>query len=159
MKKAKKNLILMAIGCVIAFTAISQSIQTGSLAQQLIGEWRNIYLKAIIHHPNKSPVTMEADSTNWEANIGIKPIRTYFKQDGSYYSEYRNLKDSIIRKASGLWSIKGDSIIMNEQSPEKSTLRLQVKIDKDVATFSGIIDLEGDGIADDEYYGKQRKFK
>ena len=48
---------------------------------------------------------------------------------------------------------------MTQLKPSKSILKLHVSISNNKATFSGIIDFEGDGIADDEYYGVQRKFK
>jgi len=100
---------------------------------------------------------MEADSSNWEQKLGIKPIRTHFKGDGTYYSEYLNLKDSVVRRPTGLWTLKGDSLTMTEQTPEKATYKFKLKIDKNIGTFSGTIDFEGDGKADDEYYGKQKK--
>jgi hypothetical protein len=157
MKKNKK-LILIALSCFIAFAAVSQTIQE-SLSRQLIGEWRDTYVKIIVHHEGKAPVTMEADSSNWLARLHIKPIRTYFKGDGSYYSIYLNAKDSVVRKTTGLWSIKSDSITMDQRTPDKSVYRLHVSINKDVASFSGVIDFEGDGKADDEYSGRQGRFK
>ena len=102
---------------------------------------------------------MEADSANWEAKLGIKPIRTHFMEDGTYHSEYLNSKDSIVRRPSGTWFIKGDSLTMTELTPEKSVLKVQLKINNDHATFSGLIDFDGEGILNDEYFGVQKRFK
>jgi len=101
---------------------------------------------------------MEADSSNWEERLHIKPIRTHFEADGTYYSEYRNLQDSIVRRPSGTWSLKGDSLTMSQLQPEPMQMTLQLQIEKDVATFTGLIDFDGDGKTNDLYYGRQRKY-
>ena len=102
---------------------------------------------------------MEADSSNWEAKLKIKPIRTHFIEDGAYYSDYRNLKDSTVRRPTGAWSLKGDSLTMTQLTPDKSVLKLQLKINNDQATFHGFIDFDGEGVTNDEYFGVQKKFK
>jgi hypothetical protein len=157
MKNILHLIICLAI-CFIAFTSISKPVRS-SLTSQLIGEWRNVYVKIIIHNKTKPVSTMEADSTNWEARLGIKPIRTHFMEDGSYYSEYRNAKDSLVRRPSGTWNIKGDSLTMMQLKPDKYVLKVHVKIENDHATFSGRIDFDGEGIWNDEYLGIQKKFK
>ena len=159
-----KNILYLITGlviCFIAFTSISKIRKPAqdSLTSRLIGEWRNVYIKLIIHNKTNPVTTMEADSTNWETRLGIKPIRTHFMEDGTYYSEYRNKKDSLIRRASGTWNIKGDSLTMIQLKPDKSALKLQVKIANDHATFSGLIDFDGEGALNDEYFGIQKKFK
>jgi len=123
------------------------------LAKALIGEWRNIYVMI-----NIKDKVMEADSSNWEERLHIKPIRTHFEADGTYYSEYRNLQDSIVRRPSGTWSLKGDSLTMSQLQPEPMQMTLQLQIEKDVATFTGLIDFDGDGKTNDLYYGRQRKY-
>ena len=130
-----------------------------NLSRQLIGEWRNVYVKIKANSIKTGKLNiMEADSSNWEARLGIKPIRTHFKSDGTYYSEYRNLKDSIVRMPSGTWFIKGDSLTMAQLKPGKSTLKVKVSIVVNHATFNGLIDFDGDGVANDDYYGIQKKF-
>ena len=158
MEKTKKALLLIAafMACLVGFTSFSKSWR---LQEPLIGEWRNVYVKIIIHNKAKPTVTMEADSTNWETRLGIKPIRTHFMEDGSYYSEYRTTNDSLVRRPAGTWSIKGDSLAMAQLTPDKSTLTVHVKINGDHATFHGMIDFDGEGIANDEYFGVQKKFK
>lgn len=101
---------------------------------------------------------VEADSANWEARLHIKPIRTQFNGDGSYRSEYRNLQDSVVRVTSGTWALEGDSLIMAQAKPEVSRTKFQLRIEQDLATFTGLIDFDGDGKTDDLYFGRQRKF-
>jgi hypothetical protein len=147
------------IAC-FAFTELSKRHQSTKidLAKDIIGEWRNVYVKITINHANKPPVTMEADSSNWEARLGIKPIRTHFMADWSYYSEYLNLRDGIIRDPRGTWMIKGGSLLISQQTPDKSNYKYLLKIENDHAIFSGMIDFDGEGVANDEYYGIQKKF-
>jgi len=163
MKRNKITLLLIA-GFAVCFIALTAASKTGrftniDLKSQLIGEWRNVYVKVIIHNKTKPAATMEADSSNWEARLKIKPIRTHFIEDGTYYSDYRNLKDSTVRRPTGTWSLKGDSLTMTQLTPDKSVLTLQLKINKDHATFHGFIDFDGEGVSNDEYFGKQKKFK
>jgi hypothetical protein len=158
MKKDKITILTSVIlFCCVASSALAQT----TLAQQLTGEWRNHYLKIKLHNAKSDRVIeMEADTSNWEAKLQIKPIRTHFIKDGTYYSEYRNLKDSIFRKVAGSWAItKGDTLVMTQTQPSPSVLKLYLKIDNQLATFSGMIDFDGEGITNDEYYGVQKKFK
>jgi hypothetical protein len=135
--------------------------QQNNLYKQLIGEWRNLYVKISIPSktPGGAPMIMDADTSNWEARLNIKPIRTYFNQDGTYYSEYRNLKDSVVGTPSGTWAVVADTIIMTQLTPHKNEMHLHVSITKNIATFNGLIDFDGDGKVNDSYYGIQQKFK
>lgn len=153
----KKYLLSLAVVCGVT---ASFAFQQESLRRQLIGEWRNVYLKIHLNINDKTdkPIIAEADSTNWEARLQIKPIRTHFKEDNTYFSEYRNLKDSVIRIASGTWNVKGDSLIMLQTKPGFSTLKMHVSIKGDHTTFAGIIDFNGDGKKDDDYFGIQKKY-
>jgi len=160
----KKNIawsgIILTGLCLLIFASFSASKKLqNNFTKQLVGEWRNVYVKIIIKNTKTGSVaTMEADSTNWETRLGIKPIRTHFKGDGSYYSEYRNLKDSIIKRNDGTWFIKGDSLTMAQTLPTKSRLTLHISITGNKASFHGFIDFDGSGKLDDEYFGMQRKF-
>jgi hypothetical protein len=154
------------IFCFVGYPSLAQSPKgtagrnSADLAKELIGEWRNQVVRIKINTMNNtdSSSTMEADTSNWEARLGIHPIRTHFQADGSYYSEYLNLKDSVVRRPTGIWMIHGDSLTMEQQKPNHSILRLRVGIQRDIATFSGLIDFDGDGKEDDDYYGVQKKY-
>lgn len=161
--KVKSSILLIASISLICFITISSfsknSFYQTSLEKQIIGEWRNIALRIKRNiNDNVRPAIVEADSTNWETKLGIKPIRTHFKTDGSYYSEYFNRKDSLIRRASGTWSIKKDSLTMIQLLPDKGTEKVHLTIRNNVATFTGIIDFDGNGKLDDDYFGMQKKF-
>lgn len=152
--------IVFFAGITTICTAQTNTTPAGNIARQLTGEWRNQYVRIKVHNAkNDSVQTMEADTSNWEARLQMKPIRTHFLVDGTYYSEYRNLQDSIVMKASGVWTVKSDTLVMTQQKPYGNLMKLHVKIDKQLATFSGLIDFDGEGKPNDEYLGIQKKFK
>ena len=159
-----KKIFLMVLSMVLgltSFVALSQTnyAANNNLAKDIVGEWRNVYLKLVVNNKSKPTTTILVDSTNWETKLGIKPIHTTFSPNGTYHSEYYNLKDSIIKKSAGNWSIKGDSITMAQQTPSKTIYTYLVSISNGYATFHGIIDFDGEGVLNDDYYGIQKKFK
>ena len=121
-----------------AFAQTGEMRTTNRLAKELTGEWRNRYVKVTLNNdpPSDSAKIMEADSTNWEARLGIQPIRTHFNADGSFYSEYRSRKDSLVRRPSGDWTVEGDTLIMTQLKPTKSILRLRVRVEGVYAVFT-----------------------
>ncbi len=159
MKRARLQFISVICAIIVfwGFTLPSPALDREP-GQELEGEWRNVYLKMVIHHKNGAIQTMEADSTNWEQRLGIHPIRTHFSGDGSYYSEYFNLKDSLVRRPTGEWKINDDSVTMTQLTPDKGVYRFLLTIENGRATFSGNIDFDGDGMEDDVYYGIQMKY-
>ena len=54
------------------------------------------------------------------------------------------------------WIIDGDSLIMEDH---QAVYHYQIFIDGDIAEFNSIIDWDGDGEMDDEYFGVQRKMQ
>ena len=159
-KKIVFTILVAATLAMIAFGQPGTGYPKSSLAQKIVGEWRNQSIKIKINsYRNKDTIVlMEANASNWEEKLHIKPIRTFFKADRSYYSEYRDLQDSIIRRPTGEWRTRGDTIVMTELTPEKAVYTFHLSIKKNIATFIGVIDFDGDGKKDDEYYGTQKKF-
>ena len=134
--------------------------QESKLQQSLTGEWRNTYLKVIMNSFKNSdtPRILEVNEANWEEKLKGKTIRTFYKQDGTYNSEHRNLKDSIVYNPAGRWMVSGDSLYMTDTFPKRGiTYRYKFKITADIAEFWGIEDFDQDGREDDGYYGRQRK--
>lgn len=130
----------------------------------LTGTWLNTYMKIEMNsYKGKDTLSMlEVDESNWEKKMGIKPIITYYKPDGTYNSEHRNLKDSIVYNPAGKWEIVGDSLYMRDTFPEaglnyKYKLSISKKGDLVTAEFWGIEDFDQDGKKDDAYYGRQKK--
>ena len=123
----------------------------------LSGEWSNTYLHISLNKGD-SMVNRDADSTNWEQVLGIKPIHTLFREDGTYRSEYRNLNDSVIRVAEGKWNVAGDTLSMSQSKPEASSYRMHMTLKERKVIFEGNIDFDGDGTLD-HYVGWQKRVK
>jgi hypothetical protein len=120
------------------------------LAEQLIGEWKNSSLNLKIHNDTDSTVII--DSENWVEVLGIQPIVSEFKNDSSYLSRYYSPEGEEIMTSTGIWYIRGDSLIMIErQIPNAYHLRME----GNSAYFRGYIDWDQDGVADDLYEGIQ----
>jgi len=128
-----------------------------TLADDLVGEWRNVYLNVTMPTVGNSDSTMTTvcDSANWEAMLHIKPIHTFFNKDGTYRSEYYTLNDSLFRKAAGTWHVSNDTLVMNES--DGVTYKLRTTLKNNLAEFDGMLDFDEDGKADDHYVGRQRK--
>jgi hypothetical protein len=132
------------------------------LEKQMIGEWRNVALKIKMNtFGNKDTFRiLEVDEKNWEARMKIQPIRTFYRADGTYNAEHRNLKDSLIYNPAGRWAILDDTIIMMDTFPERAlAYRYKIVIKNNMAEFTGVEDCDRDGKADDDYYGLHRKEK
>ncbi|MDZ4844868.1 MAG: hypothetical protein SH857_04885 [Chitinophagales bacterium] len=129
-------------------------------AEMIVGEWRNSYSKIILHTFKNSDSTkvLEVRESEWETVMQSKPIRTFFKADGTYNSEHRNLEDSIVYNPAGKWRIAGDSLFITDTFPKNGiSYTYKISIDNDIAEFKGGEDFDQDGFKDDEYYGSQRR--
>lgn len=100
----------------------------------------------------------EVDEINWEEKLKIRPIRTYFRTDGTFNSEHYNLKDSLIMNPSGTWTASDKEIFMITTSPFSDTTSCTYTIKGDVITFGCWVDWDEDGEKDDWYLGTQKKF-
>jgi len=126
------------------------------LEQDILGEWTNVSMKIWVKTYNNSDTSFIVDITeeNWDLKMSVKPIVTTIKDDGTYISEFRNSFDSLIYKPLGTWLIDGDTLIMEDH---QDTYKYQIFIDGDRAEFNSLVDWDKDGMADDEYFGVQRK--
>jgi hypothetical protein len=150
--KASLILFLFLFGC-------TSTERHHNLEKDLIGEWYNIYLRVTLNGGvrNDSEKVMECDSANWEIVLQMKPIHTFFRDDGSYRSEYHTLDDSIFQTTSGTWKFSNDTLVMDQLKPSPASYKLKTSIQKGVAEFEGFLDFDQDGKNDDHYFGIQRK--
>ena len=160
-----KNCFKFLVLSVLFLTACEgdeEAVENKELEKKLIGEWRNVSLKLTMNtFSNKdSTKVFEVNEEDWERKMNIRPIKTIYFADGTYISEHRNLRDSIIYSPAGRWVILGDTVIMRDTFPELGlSYRYKININKDLVEFTGIEDCDRDGSADDQYFGVQRKQK
>ncbi len=126
------------------------------LEQDLIGVWVNESMRVWVRSYNHSDTSFIVDinEENWDLKMTIKPITTTIYADGTYISEFRNSFDSLIYSPEGSWLLDGDSLIMHDR---QAIYHYQVFVDGNRAEFKSILDWDSDGVADDEYFGVQRK--
>ncbi|HEY5747949.1 MAG TPA: hypothetical protein VIU12_17890 [Chryseolinea sp.] len=151
---ASNGLVLLTL---FVLSSCTPKETKSTLAADLVGEWRNVYLNVTMPTVGNSDSTMTTvcDSSNWEAMLHIKPIHTFFNTDGTYRSEYYTLSDSLFRKSAGTWHVSNDTLIMSES--DGVTYKLHTTIKNNLAEFEGMLDFDEDGKADDHYVGRQRK--
>lgn len=148
------------IASVIVLACHTARQQQNKLQQSLVGEWRNTYLKVIMptYKNSDTSKTLEVDEQSWEQRLNGRTISTFFRQDGTYNSIHRDLKDSIVYNPAGLWRVAGDSLFMTDTFPQLGlTYKYKFAIENNIAEFWGIEDFDQDGKEDDQYYGRQRK--
>ena len=90
----------------------------------------------------------------WEEILEIKPILTTYLKNGTYHSQYENLKGQAIRESKGTWEVKGDTLYLTE---EGITASYHFEWLDGKAKFTGYLDWDQDGVADDLYEGIQVK--
>ena len=137
-------------------TSLPENEEAGthySLKMDMLGEWRNVSMKVKVNTDQDDSI-IDVPAGKWEERLKIKPIRTTFKEDGTYTSEYRDMEDVVIMTRTGTWSVNGDTLTMGE---EGNTYSYATKISGSTAEFEGYIDWDEDGQADDLYWGKQQK--
>ncbi len=124
----------------------------------LIGEWRNVSLRIEMDKNHGEPSSIfEVDDTTWEEKLQIRPIQTFFTEDGHFNSEHYNLQDSLILNPEGTWNATDNEITMITTTPFNDTTACSFNIVNDIVTFGCWVDWDEDGEKDDWYEGTQRK--
>src|SRR5688572_19611781 len=142
------------------FSCSENSTSDMPLSQRLVGEWRNVSLRLDMqtYKNTEDSKVFEVSEEEWEAKMRIRPIRTFFRSDGTYNSEHIDLKDSLVYNPAGKWQVVGDTLVMTDTFPKVgASYKYQLVIKGDLAEFSGVEDSDGDGKADDLYFGTQRR--
>jgi hypothetical protein len=149
-QKEKQAVVIVEADSLVEENYLSQ------LEQDLIGVWVNESMRVWVRSYNHSDTSFIVDinEENWDLKMTIKPITTTINADGTYSSEFRNSFDSLIYIPEGTWLLDGDSLIMEDR---QDTYKYQVFVDGNRAEFRSIVDWDGDGVVDDEYFGVQRK--
>ncbi|HEY9116413.1 MAG TPA: hypothetical protein VIN11_01230, partial [Roseivirga sp.] len=84
--------------------------------EKLLGEWYNESLRVDIDAlDGQTDSVFLVPAGSWEQILQIKPILTTYKSDGTYESVYTRLDGSLLQKASGQWSMRGDSLYLTSQ--------------------------------------------
>lgn len=136
----------------------SETEKTVDLKEALAGVWETVSVRVDINsagNTEDSTAVFEVNESNWEKNLGIKPIRTYYETDNKYRSIYKAAaKDTILNEIRGMWNTFGDTLILIEPTV---TYTYEVTIlENGTSIYRSFLDWDGDGNFDDLYVGKQR---
>lgn len=127
--------------------------------ESLVGEWRNLTLKVELDKKQGRPSSIfEVNENTWEEQLQIRPIRTYFRNDGTFNSEHFNLQDSLVLNPSGSWTATDGEVTMMTTQPFSDTTTCTYTIKGNVVTFGCWVDWDEDGEKDDWYLGTQQKY-
>jgi hypothetical protein len=150
---------IFIIFLIISCSDNDKKTASADLAKQLTGEWNNIYLKVetVTKQDTGTNETLEVSQDDWEQTLKIKPIRTFFRSDSTWNSAHFNLADSLVYNPGGKWWVNGDTLVMLQNFPVPDTTNYLVTLNKDTASFSSMVDWDGDKKKDDHYFGKQVK--
>lgn len=162
---AKKSLVAFLIAALLSACtdpAPEPLQENKDLEKQVYGEWYSVALRLTMNSYNNQPgeKKFEVMPGEWEEKMNIRPISTFYKEDGTYNVAHYNFQDSLIYAPAGRWKIIGDTIILRDTFPVPGlTYHYKVTINVDELEFRGIEDSDGDGQADDNYFGVQRRKK
>ena len=126
------------------------------LNREMPGTWEIVNIRVDIHSPEGQDtiIQFEIPENEWEPVYNVKPKRTYFEVDKRYREEFRSIRDSLISSNSGEWSVEGDSLFMTEAD---TSYHYKVSVARGFADFRSLIDWDGDGEKDDDYFARHRR--
>lgn len=128
------------------------SCSSENLSEKLIGTWENTSLRIDIKLPDGRDSLMVAPEGSWESVLGIKPIVSTFKEDGTFTSEYFSLEGQPMGTESGNWEVRKDSLYLIYAGSDNA---YKMVFEGDKVRFTGMIDWGQGGKADDLYDGWQ----
>ncbi|MEO0474269.1 MAG: YciI family protein [Bacteroidota bacterium] len=101
--------------------------------------------------------TIIAEEADYPTVLGIYGSQGIYNLDSSVTSYYMGPNDSILGEVPGRWYMKGDSMIMTSGNENRAREAYRVQIDGDKATFTGWVDWDTDGKADDLFSGSSQR--
>ncbi|MFZ1805930.1 MAG: hypothetical protein WAU36_01845 [Cyclobacteriaceae bacterium] len=154
MKFILVSIIILFMGC-----QPPQRKNQSEVVHPLAGEWRNLTLKVEMDKQHGEPTSIfDVNENTWEEQLQIRPIKTYFRNDGTFNSEHFNLQDSLVLNPKGTWTSTDKEITMITTDPFSDTTACSYTIKDNVVTFGCWVDWDEDGEKDDWYLGTQKKY-
>mgnify|MGYP001044086021 CR=1 FL=1 len=91
-----KNILLL-LTAILAYSSCSTP-RSDISERRLIGTWANVSLLVTMKQLEMQDSVLEAKEGEWEKVLKMKPILTEFRADGTFTSEYTDLKEELIKK-------------------------------------------------------------
>lgn len=122
------------------------------LTETLTGSWQaekiRIKMNGVRGTEKDSVVIME--QSEFKEIMGFDDNYARYKENGDYTMIYTGISDTVTLKITGKWHIEGDSLIIDQITPQERTMKYELKSKKGKAIMTGLIDFDNDGIEDDE---------
>lgn len=143
--------LIVAAGCQ---SPIKERVEkpVKNVRNDLQGIWENVSMK--ITYTNSDSVFVVPEG-KWEEILSIMPIRTTYKPDSTYKSNYYKLDGTLLFTSEGFWEVQKDTLIMT--SREGVANKYHFKKTNELGKFVGVIDWDGDGVSSELYEGVQKK--
>lgn len=160
--------LALVVGCsAILSHCASPKSTTVNLEQALIGDWEAVSTQLIIHTEGQTQKsrTINVSEGEWESRMNRTPPQMRYMANHQYTSRYVSLIDNEGRQVhdtvaqSGTWSLQGDTLSIQEPNLSVPSSQFKLKLDQDRLELSSKMDIDGDGMADDEYWMLQRRRK
>lgn len=154
---------LFSLFSIVLVLLLCRCSEDRRLRRAMIGEWQSETLSIVLHTANQADTTIliDVNSRNWIKQLGIKPIKTIYYEDGRYLTEYRDSNDIVIQATKGIWTVRNDSLFLTPDSDKDSVVvygyRVNMKPNKLSAKFTTTLDFDDDGQVDDDYFSTQHK--
>ncbi len=140
----------------MAFSILS-SCSKHEFKDDLIGQWQSeiLYVKKNTFKGTDSTAVLDVNPENYLEKTGLKTSIIEYGKDHDYTEKYIGPDGTVKFSQSGYWFIKGDTVIMSIYKPltNQSVQKYHFKIDNNRATFTSLMDYDGDGFEDDEFRG------
>lgn len=116
-----------------------------------MGTWSNLSMK--ITYLDMDSV-YEVPKGQWEEMLNIQPIKTTYRSDSTFQSEYFKLDGAPLFTSTGEWYLRDDSLYLVSQGVVTA---YKFTIENNVGRFVGILDWNEDGKRSELYDGRQQK--
>ena len=130
-----------------------------NLEDGVVGTWKNTEIDVEISTYNNTDTSFNVvvNESSWSVIMNMNPIYTWIKEDGTFYTEYRDTLNQVFHTNGGIWYIDGDSLFLKDERGFMFPYRVLIKDNE--MEMKTLVDYDEDGKKDDFYFGKYRKVK
>lgn len=119
--------------------------------EDILGTWSNLSMRITYLDLDS---LYEVPEGKWEEMLEIQPIKTTYRSDSTYQSEYFKLDGKPLFTSVGKWYLQDDSIYLESQGVITA---YKFTRENNVGRFVGILDWNEDGKSNELYDGRQKR--
>ncbi|MEM6395056.1 MAG: hypothetical protein AAF741_01820 [Bacteroidota bacterium] len=128
------------------------------VSEALLGTWELIELEVdqVTIDGSDSSYTRFISEANWLRQYGVNPGRTTFTSDGKFVRKTRLANAEEVNLVHGLWQTLGGDSVRTIEPNIVRVLVTEFNATQDQFEWTGLVDDDNDGEADDSYRAKYR---